>query len=266
MDVATGYEVPRAGVRSAGRSDIGLVRNQNEDAYLTDDALGLYVVADGVGGKEAGELASATAVQAVCEFVYHWRDAYADAPYDVALARLAVEHACREVRRLARERGYCEGMATTLTVLLVDGEHAVMGHVGDSRLHVVRGREAHQLSTDHTVVADLVAQGLITPAQALRHDLRATLSRSVGSRDMVEVDTCAVEIEPDDRFILSTDGMNLALTPAVWRGVLERDDLELVVEDLIREANAIDGHDNATVVVVDPRVSASVPETLDPLD
>jgi protein phosphatase len=140
-----------------------------------------------------------------------------------------------------------------------------MGHVGDSRLHVVRGRRVYQLTADHTVVADLIAEGVITPEEAEHHHYRATLSRSIGSFDTVEVDTLDMEIEPGDRFVLSTDGMNLALTSAVRSGVLEGDDLELVVENLIRRANATGGHDNATVIVVDPGVTMPTAEVLEVL-
>jgi protein phosphatase len=219
---------------------------------LVDDALGFYAVADGVGGHRAGEVASVLAVQTAREFVRRWRIENPDALYDLDTARRAVDNACREVHRLGKTLRTCRGMATTLTLLLVDGRRAVAGHVGSSRLHIVRDRRVHQLSLDHTVVAELVAAGAITREAARHHFYRRALSRAIGLRRRVEVDTFETQLVPGDRIVLCTDGLNVALPAAVRAGLLEGDNLELVAEALIREARATGGHDNATVVVVDP--------------
>jgi protein phosphatase len=244
--------IPRRHPRGAGCTDVGLVRSANEDSFLVDDTLGLYAVADGIGGDRAGEIASVVAVQSVREFVRRWRAENPDPPYTIEIAEQAVDLACREVHRLGKTIPTCQGMATTLTLLLIDGRRAVAGHVGSSRLHVVRDRRVHQLTQDHTVVAELVAAGAITAEAARRHFFRRRLSRSVGYYPTVDVETFETQLVPGDRIVLCTDGLNLALPAAVRSGVLEGDDLEQVAIKLLREARVAGGQDNATVVVVDP--------------
>ena len=147
-------------LQSAGLSDVGR-RDNNEDSFLVDEQLQLYLVADGVGGHQAGEVASATAVKVAQRELTKWHADGRKASNMSAAVSQAIEAACAEVHRLAKESSRRAGMGTTMTLLLVDGNRGVMGHVGDSRLYLVRDGRVEQISADHTLAAELYRGGLI---------------------------------------------------------------------------------------------------------
>ncbi|HMC51323.1 MAG TPA: PP2C family serine/threonine-protein phosphatase [Acidimicrobiales bacterium] len=192
------------------RSDPGQVRPHNEDfagAFVhegPDDAWDrgpLFVVADGLGGHAAGEVASRVAVEGM---VAAWR-AGSPGPPNQAL-RTAARAANVAVFDAALERGR-RGMGTTLTALTLAGHDAFIAHVGDSRAYLVRGRECHQLTSDHSRVGELLRMRLITPEQAASHPARSMLTRSLGAEGVVQVDLVRQVLEPGDRFVLCSDGL-----------------------------------------------------------
>ncbi len=250
----------RGKVRSFGATDIGRVRLVNQDAYLCDDLLQLYVVADGMGGHAAGEVASREAVDTVHGMIKRGLEAMgsrlaggitaASAKAACRLMEAAVQAATYIVFAMAELDKDMAGMGTTMSVLLVLDDHAVIGQVGDSRVYQLRQGQAVQLTEDHTLVAWQVKQGLITPEQARRSPHRNIITRAVGDRDNVQVDTGLIELVPGDRFLLCSDGLHgylhLSELPAFCAG-----DGSEVVQSLIRAANGRGGKDNITAVLVD---------------
>lgn len=245
-------------VHGIGHTDIGKKRQQNEDSFFANDDLGLYVVSDGMGGHAAGEVASSMAV-ATAERIVRERWSAVEAVRDgglepeelASIAREAVQEAAREVYDRATSPEGSAGMGCTLTVLLVAGSAAAMGHVGDSRLYLCRDGTASQLSMDHTLAQELLSAGLFTAAELKVHPYAHVLSRSVGQQPAVQVDTLVFDVLPGDRLLLCTDGLTEYLPGADWLANRMREDkFDSVAETLVQHANEAGGHDNITAVVV----------------
>ncbi len=247
--------------RSSGHTDVGRVRKHNEDAFLHDDALGLYVVADGLGGHAAGEVASEEAVHQVRAWVRRERPrvaALVENPYDTDLQndaeqiiRGAIQSATYLIHSMAEFDDTKAGMGTTISVLMLLGRVAIVGQVGDSRIYLTRDEQIAQITDDHTLIAAQIREGMITEEEARYAPHRNVITRAVGSHEYVEVDTRVVETVPGDRFLLCTDGLH---------GYLESDDeamrhLSLPTADgvkqLIQLANTRGGKDNITAIIVE---------------
>lgn len=249
-----------------GSCDTGRKRDQNEDAFLVDNELGLFVVSDGMGGHAAGEVASKTAVEVVARVVGDEEELVDRVGRGkeaiealTELAERAVLRACKEVYKLARSRPEYGGMGCTLTMLLAAGPKAVMAHVGDSRLYLLRQGEAHLLSTDHTFAADLVRAGVLTPEQAQTSGHAHVLTRSVGVQEAVVADTLTLDLLPRDRFLLCSDGLSEYIPDAAWLAAqLGDEDFEEIPDKLIAHANEAGGRDNIAAVMV--RVGAAKDE------
>jgi len=247
-------------VRSFGATDIGRHRKSNQDAYLCDDTLGLYVVADGMGGHAAGEVASKEAVDTVFGMVK--RGMASIGPQ--IIGDLTDDHAragCRLLEGAVQAATYMvyamgeldrdkSGMGTTISALLVLGDYAVIAQVGDSRVYQIRQGKAVQLTEDHTLIAWEIKQGLITPDQAKTSPHRNIITRAVGNRDYVQVDTSVVDLRAADRYLLCSDGLH---------GYLRTEEIApacvapgpVVVNNLVALANARGGKDNITAVLVE---------------
>ena len=245
--------------RGYGQTDVGRRREQNEDAFLIDDALGLYVVCDGMGGHLAGEVASATSVEAVGQAVRLHEDLIAafkrgesDADAIMNLMRDAVGAACENVFALATESLDHAGMGCTLTMLLVLGDKAVLAHVGDSRLYLWRNGKTSQLTSDHTMASELFRAGLIGFEEVATHPYAHVLTRAVGTQPSVNADVLFFDVVPGDRILLCSDGLADHLEgESLLDDVLEADRLASIPEDLVSFANTSGGHDNVTVLVVE---------------
>ncbi|HNS98856.1 MAG TPA: protein phosphatase 2C domain-containing protein [Polyangiaceae bacterium] len=247
-------------VRSFGASDIGRFRKVNQDAYLRDDDLGLYVVADGMGGHAAGEVASLEAVDTLYGMIKRGLASMGD-KLSSGITEDNARAACRLVEGAVQAATYMvfamaeldrekSGMGTTISALLVLGNHAVIGQVGDSRVYQVRGGKAVQLTEDHTLIAWELKQGLITPEQAKHSPHKNIITRAVGNRDYVQVDTSLVELHPADRYLLCSDGLHGYLRTEEIAHLCMSDG-QSVVENLIHIANARGGKDNITAVLVE---------------
>jgi serine/threonine protein phosphatase PrpC len=229
----------------AGVSDVGLVRSDNEDSAF----VGPYVavVADGVGGAAAGEVASATAAYALAATAL----ARFDEPPEVLLhegaeaARVRVQRGVQaDLRRL--------GMATTLTALVCDGERVVLGHVGDSRAYLLRGGELTQLSRDHTYVQRLVDSGQLAPGAAWKHPWRNVVLRSIDGDPVAPgIDLVPVRVAPGDRLLLCSDGLTDLVPDDLVAELLETTDPYSAAAVLVQAALAAGGKDNVTCVVLD---------------
>jgi len=247
-------------VRSFGGSHVGRKRTSNEDAFLRDDLLGLYVVADGMGGHAAGEVASQEATDTLYGMVKRGLANLGDK----LIGELTEEHArasCRLLEGAVQAATYMvfamaeldrekSGMGTTLSSLLALGNYAVTAQVGDSRIYQIRDGETTQLTEDHTLIAWELKQGLITPEEARKSPHRNIITRAVGNRDYVQVDTGLVDLRPADRYLLCSDGLHGYLNIDEIADLCATDG-EAVVRQLIRLANERGGKDNITAVLVE---------------
>jgi protein phosphatase len=245
--------------RSAARTDVGMKREHNEDSFLVNDDLGLYVVCDGMGGHAGGETASRLAVQTIekelisaklrVDDPFSERTSLPESPLAGAL-REAVEGACAAVFRTSRANPELAGMGTTCISLLVHGDQAIVGHVGDSRAYLVRDGQVWQLSEDHSLVNEQVRAGLLTDEEAKHSRLKNIITRSVGFEEDVLVDVIGVETHAGDRFLLCSDGLSNLIDNDEIRDALAHPDVESVPDLLIQLANSRGGDDNITVVAV----------------
>ncbi len=234
---------------SAAVSDRGR-RTQNQDSYLVEHALGLYAVADGVGGHQGGDVASSIATRVLRDVIAHWRSDGGRKETAWAVLHRAIESACATIHRKATEEPKLAGMSTTLTALLIDGDEAVMGHVGDSRMYLLRNGTLEQISTDHTLAAELYRGGVVAREHVEDHPHAHVLTRNVGSQPSVEIETLLLEVHPGDLFLLCSDGLNLAMHPPerVVDLLDSSSDLSAALGQLVERAKAADSRDNITAV------------------
>ena len=227
--------------RSAGRSDPGRKRRRNEDAFVLEPPL--FAVADGMGGAQAGELASGLAAAALRE------DEPGPLGGEERVASL-IREANRRVYQRSNEDAAVSGMGTTMTVALVEDGRVSIGHVGDSRAYLVRDGRLEQLTEDHSLVAELVRSGKLSPEEAESHPQRSVITRALGTDPDVDVDTFSLDARPGDVFLLCSDGLTSMVGDDDILAVLDehRGDLGAAVKALIRAANKGGGEDNITVV------------------
>lgn len=247
--------------RSFGVTDVGRVRKHNEDSYLVDDQLGLYVVADGMGGHAGGEVASAEAIDQIFSMVKRGMEsitALRSHPSDdhrAAVRRLieaAIQAATYMVFGIAEQDPARKGMGTTISTLLFVGPTAVVGQVGDSRAYLIRGGKPVQITEDHTLVNLQIKAGHLTAEQAKTVPYQNLITRAVGVKDYVEVDTFDLECAPGDRFILCSDGVHGYLDDeAELASLCQSPSREVCARALVDHALARGGRDNATCLVVD---------------
>lgn len=227
--------------RVAALTDTGRRRVQNEDAFVC--APPLFAVADGMGGAQAGEIASRIAAAALEEL---------GGGHAVSVPEL-VREANARVWQHALEDPAVAGMGTTVTVALVHEEDGTVeiGHVGDSRAYHVRDGALEQLTADHTLVAELVRSGRLTQEEAESHPQRSVITRALGTEPDVEVDSFLVEAQPGDVFLICSDGLSSYVAEDDVRATLQAagGELEQAAAQLVRAANAAGGEDNVTVVL-----------------
>lgn len=228
-------------IRSAGDSHRGSVREHNEDALIVDPRWGLYAVLDGMGGAASGDVAANKARDVIHEYVRARRSAMQPRP----LLEAAINAASAAVHGEAQRKKDRRGMGTTVVAVLVDGRRATVAHVGDSRAYLLRDGHLHRLTSDHTIVAELVARGALAPDEADRHAYKNVLSRNLGAKPTAAVDVSEVELQPGDRLLLCSDGLyGYAPTDAVHHLVASTDPPDEVVRDLIEAALRGGGGDN----------------------
>ena len=236
------------GVETVARTDTGRQRAHNEDSVLAAPTSGgrLLAVADGMGGHNAGEVASASALAA---FVDELGETLAEADRATALER-AVVTADERVREKAAEDPDREGMGTTLVAALVDGESATVVNVGDSRAYSVTDTEIEQISVDHSLVRELVDAGEITEAEAETHPQRNVVSQALGAAESIDPDSFTVEFGSGETLLLCSDGLTEEVPESTVREVVAGTaSLESTAENLIRIANENGGSDNVSVVL-----------------
>jgi len=237
--------------RSGVASDPGVVRNNNEDRVYADDAAGIFLVVDGMGGRAAGELAAQTAAEVIPKQL--------ESPDgDVSeRVRQAITTANNEIFRLAEDRAECRGMACVLTLAVAHDDQITLGHVGDSRLYLVWNGTMRKLTSDHSPVGELEDRGELSEAAAMEHPRRNEVFRDVGSkiRDAHEEEFIQIKsfpFRPSAAILLCTDGLSDMLTSAEISSVVERysGDPEIVARELVAAANEVGGKDNVSVIFV----------------
>jgi serine/threonine protein phosphatase PrpC len=248
-------------IRSHGQTDVGRVRKLNEDAFLVDDELGLYVVADGMGGHAAGEVASEVALDEILGMVKNRRavlDTFRAEPDEQTaegvrrMLESAVQAATYMVFGIAQFEPSHQGMGTTSSSLIIAGNHAFVAQVGDSRVYQCRSGVVAQITDDHTLVNMQLKAGVITAEEAKTSRYQNVITRAVGIKDHVEVDTFHLGILPDDRFLLCSDGLTGYINdPHELAQLMQIPDLQAATAALIDLANNRGGKDNITVILLE---------------
>jgi serine/threonine protein phosphatase PrpC len=252
-------------------SDRGRQRDSNEDHYLIDQSLGLYVVCDGMGGHAAGEVAAERSVSFAAEFIRDRRDVLEKAHVSpdgyfrvLELAESATQEASRRLYDLACSHSAYAGMGTTMTLLLVVNNKAVMAHVGDSRLYMLRRGTLHQLSTDHTLGNELVQSGGLSREEAEDSKFNHVLTRTIGHQRSVQVESLLFDLIPGDTCLLCSDGLsNYFDDRAIVTQYLHADDLSELPMQFIEFANSQGGADNITLILLRALADAEMADSAD---
>lgn len=242
-----------------GKTDVGKVRTNNEDHFLVDEEIGLLLVADGMGGHNAGEVASKMAVDVIRDSM---RRAILngqktiigkiDPQFSERANQLAssVRLANQFIYESARNKPQHQGMGTTLDSALLQKNKISIAHVGDSRVYLVREKQLHQLTQDHSLVADQVRQGILKKEEAEKSHLKNILTRALGVDENTEIDLVEIDGYPGDILVACTDGLNkMVPDDEILKTVLEMQIPKMIAEHLIDLANVAGGVDNTTVVV-----------------
>jgi serine/threonine protein phosphatase PrpC len=249
-------------IRFWAATDVGKVRDHNEDNFLVDKKLSLFIVADGMGGHAAGEVASAIAVRTAHEELKKEKELIDDytagsagaakvTPKDiVTLLEHAVQCACSKIHEEAMADAAKRGMGTTFSALLVLGNKGFIAHVGDSRIYLMRGGRVQQVTEDHTVFNELIKRGKLSKEQIEKVAQKNAITRAVGVYERVDVDTLAIEVLPGDMFVLASDGLTGYLnSPEELREHLGKEG-DAAVKSLVTLANERGGKDNITTIIV----------------
>ena len=249
-------------LRFGAATDTGRVRGRNEDRFVADGDLGLFAVIDGMGGHAGGDLASATIADAVTAFIQETAgdsDKTWPTSLDASLSALAnrlqvaIRSANQALAARVQAHAAAEGSGATLAAALFGDNRFAVSHVGDCRAYLFRGGRLSQVTRDHSVVAEQVAQGLIDSEAARTHPLRHVVTRAVCGQVGVVVDTVEIEVQAGDRLLLCSDGIHGVLTDNEIAALVSSDgaSMDKVCRAVISEANARGGPDNATVVVIE---------------
>ena len=249
-------------IRFFAATDVGNVREHNEDNFLVDKKLSLFMVADGMGGHAAGEVASAIAVRTIHEEIKREKELLADflvgargasrvTNKDIlALMEHAVHRACSRIHEEAQSDPQKRGMGTTLSALIILGTRGFIAHVGDSRIYLARGGGVQQVTEDHTVYNELIKRGKLSREQIEKVGHKNAITRAVGVYEQVDVDTLMIEVLPGDQFLLASDGLTGYLESTDELAPYVAKDGDSATKALVDLAKVRGGKDNITVVLV----------------
>src|SRR5262245_62857119 len=243
-----------------GVTDVGRKREANEDCFAVVPEDHLFVVADGMGGHAAGEVASRLAVSASADFIAWTRkDSEITLPFEFDTSMSMEGNRLKTAIRLANQRILdtiahkkdLEGMGTTLVGAIVVNSRCSVAHVGDSRAYLIRDGSITQITSDHSWVNEQVKLGFLTRHDASRHPFRNVVTRALGSKDDVVVDVAEQDVRPGDVVLLCSDGLNtMPDDDTIVRTVMEHgDDVDMAAQDLVARANQSGGEDNVTVII-----------------
>lgn len=245
-------------LRIARHTDTGQLRTRNEDAIASDASIGLAVLADGMGGYNAGDVASQMAVLTVtAELIASFNRAHqsgkqVDSDWASDLVSDAVHAANIAIYQVANEQEQCEGMGTTLVLSLFVDNRVLIGHIGDSRAYVLRDDQLRQLTNDHSLLQEQIDSGLLTPEQAKLATYKNFVTKAVGVDPITDLEINTYGVEVGDLYLLCSDGLTDMLEPyEIETTLIEgQDDLESLANTLIRKANQRGGKDNISVILI----------------
>lgn len=232
-----------AGILSAFRTDVGKVRANNQDAPIVSEKLRLYGVADGMGGHKGGEVASTSARDDLL------RELEGKTPSVAALSG-AIEEVKRQIYHQQEHDDALTGMGTTLSVLWMSDNFVYIGHVGDSRVYLLRDGEFKQMTLDHSLVEQLVREGVLTEEEAQNHPMRNIITRAIGTDESVEVDVVVEERRKGDLWLACSDGLHGLVDDRQMRDALRQYAPEKAADVLLKAALDAGGRDNVTLVIV----------------
>jgi sec-independent protein translocase protein TatC len=245
-------EVMMNNVTVVGASDVGLIRPKNQDVFGVFPELNMAIVADGMGGRPAGEVASKMAMDAICEFLLNAKGEDTVLLADLSLLNKAIVYANKQVFDASIENTNYRGMGTTVVAMLIHSEEVLVGFAGDSRAYLHRDGVLKQITEDHSVTNEYIRAGVITREQAKTHPLKHVISRGVGVEPTVSPETFKASAQAGDIFLLCTDGLSNMLGAEEINAVLtkNKENLSMAVESLIEGAKGAGGRDNITVVLI----------------
>ena len=251
-------------VKASGITDVGLKREGNEDSFALDESLNLFVVADGMGGHLAGEVASQIAVEMITKSYRKWSenetredDLFGLPDSSLSLQGNYIESSIKlanqVVYEMALEYKQYHGMGTTVVILLVSPSLIIAANVGDSRLYLIRNDKIERLSKDHTIVSEQVEMGMMTEEESETSPLKHVLTRNLGSAENVEPDVFEIEPSDNDRFVLCSDGLtDLVSDEEILQMALNENDPENLCSQFVEKALKRGGHDNTCLLYTSP--------------
>lgn len=246
-------------IRAAGQTDVGCVRKHNEDSFLSDLGLGLFVVADGLGGHAAGEVASQIVVDAIARFVTETMEKDRTWPleYDPTLSydgnrlKVALLLSDQAIAADIRRNPERETMGSTVVACLFNGSKVTLAHVGDSRAYLLNSEGIHQVTRDHSWVAEQVANGILTPSEARVHPFRNVITQALGNGGDLEIEVQNLELANSERLLLCSDGLSGMIgDKQIWETIQQSSDLQTAVESLVALAREHGGEDNITAILI----------------
>ena len=232
-------------LKYGAKTDKGKVRELNEDSFLANGLV--FAVADGMGGHQAGEVASALALEII-------KSSFTKIPAEnlKSYAQEAIKKANSKIFFQAQKRQEQQGMGTTLTLAIPHRNEVLIAQVGDSRAYHLRGDNLKQATVDHSLVQDMVASGKLSREEAQTHPMRSVITRALGAEETVEVDFIDLEVKEKDRILLATDGLTSMLSEDEIARIVKQDkELPAICDELVEEANQKGGTDNITVVLLE---------------
>ncbi len=240
-------------MQGIGKTHVGLARNNNEDSiFVSNEAVGclpnLYIVADGMGGHKAGEVASSKSIEYFCKYA---KEAESNSGELLDFIISAITYSNDSVIEIASNDPSCHGMGTTFTVAVVKDNKAYVGHIGDSRVYLIRNGKIEQKTADHSYVYELVKAGKITAEEAKYHPERNKITRVLGMTSPVLADALIFDVKPNDHILICSDGITGMMEDRDILAILtEPNDLSVKADALIDKANSLGGFDNSSVIVI----------------
>ena len=254
-------------ISAFGTSRQGAGNPHNEDRFLivnNDNDLNLFIVCDGMGGHSSGEIAAAMACASVSDYIQRHRQVLEqNAPFGSgrnagvrSLVQQAILKACQDIYQRAREDINCSGMGTTISLVLIHKRRAIIGHVGDCRIYLARKGGLDQLSHDHTLIQELIDKGVVAPDQCYQSPYSHVLSRALGVQESVEVDILQLDLLPEDRLLICSDGASDSLKDPSRLATLLADSADKIPDKIANEAASLGAQDDISVILIDIKRSA----------
>ena len=235
-------------------TDIGLVREKNQDSFLTlnESNIPLFVIADGMGGHKGGEVASSDAVRIIKEVFIENKETLVNKKNIIKVIEDSIQIANKAIYEESLESSECSGMGTTISLCYIYKNHLLIGHVGDSRIYLIEKDEIIQLTEDHSLVNELVKKGEITKEEARNHPKKNMITRAVGTSSDIEIDIMEIKYKKNNKLLLCTDGLfNMVPEKDIIEQINKESSIEKAGKQLINEAKLNGGLDNISLIIVE---------------